>query len=70
MNGIMDLIGMMRGAGNPMAFLQQQAQNNPAIAKALEMTQGKGEQGIWDVARNLAKEQGVDLNQFRAQLGL
>jgi len=67
MNGMMELIGMIKGAGNPMAYLQQQAQNNPVIARALQMTQGRNPM---QVAENLAREQGIDLNQFKAQFGM
>ena len=67
MNNIMELIGLLKGAGNPQQFLQQQAQNDPIVARALQMTQGRDPM---EVARNLAKEQGADLNQFRQQLGI
>ena len=67
MNDLMSLIGMIRGAQNPQAFLQQQAQSNPMIAKALQMTQGRDPM---QVAQNLAREQGIDLNQLKQQLGI
>ena len=67
MSDLMSLIGMIRGAQNPQAFLQQQAQSNPMIAKALQMTQGRDPM---QVAQNLAREQGIDLNQLRQQLGM
>ena len=70
MNGIMDLIGLIKGAQNPMAMLQQQAPNNPQIARALQMIQGKSPDQIMQIANSLAREQGVDINQFRQQLGL
>ena len=70
MNNLMGLIGMIRGAQNPMAYLQQQAQSNPAIARALEMVQGKNPQEIMGIAQNLAQQQGADINQLRQQLGM
>ena len=66
----MQLIQMIRGGGNPMAMLQQQAQNNPVIAQALQMTQGKSGDQIMQIANNLAKAQGTDLNALRQQLGI
>ena len=69
MNNIMQLIGMLRGSGNPMQFLQSQAQSNPMIARVLQITQGKNEQEIMQIANNMAREQGIDLNQLRTQLG-
>ena len=70
MNGIMELIGLIKGASNPQQYLQQQAQNNPVIARALQMTQGKGDAQIMEVANNLARQQGINLAQFRQQLGI
>jgi len=67
MSDLMSLIGMIRGAQNPQAFLQQQAQSNPMIARALQMIQGRDPM---QVAQNLAREQGIDLNQLKQQLGM
>lgn len=69
MSDLMQIIGMVRNSGNPMQFLQSQAQSNPMIAKVLQMTQGKNEQEIMQIANNMAKEQGVDLIGLRRQLG-
>ena len=70
MNDLMSLISMIRSAQNPQTFLQQQAQNNPMIARALQMTQGKSDDQIMNIANSLAREQGIDLAQFRQQLGI
>ena len=70
MNNIMELIGLIKGAGNPQQFLQQQAQSNPEIARALQMTQGKNGNQIMQIAENLARERGVDLNALKSQLGM
>ena len=67
---IMEIIGAFRSGINPQSYLQSQAQNNPEIAKALEMTQGKSPDQIMQVAQNLARERGVDLNSLRQQLGI
>ena len=53
-----------------MEMLQQQAQNNPVIAQALQMTQGKSGNEIMQIANNLAKAQGTDINALRQQLGI
>ena len=67
---IMEVIGMVRSGQNPMEYLRTQAGGNPAIARALEMTQGKSPDQIMQVAQNLARERGVDLNSMRQQLGI
>ena len=67
---IFEMINTIRSSNNPMAFLQSQAGNNPAIAKALEMTKGKNPNEFLSIAQNVAKERGIDLNQYRQSLGI
>lgn len=75
MNGInpMQLIGMLKNSGNPKAMLSQMAQQNPAIKRAMEMTNGKNPQDVTTIAKNLCKQQGVDyeqaMSQFKQQFG-
>ena len=66
----MEVIGMVRSGQNPMEYLRTQAGSNPAIARALEMAQGKSPDQIMRVAQNLANERGVDLASMRQQLGI
>ena len=58
----------MQMFSNPQSFFQSMAQNNPQISQMLNMTRGKDEKGIWEVAQNLAREQGVDFNQVVQQV--
>ncbi|MCR5254613.1 MAG: hypothetical protein K6D96_01655 [Acetatifactor sp.] len=64
---------------NPNQFLQglmsnNQIANNPMARNAIQMMQNKDEKGLEQMARNLCKERGVDVDklvqQFRNQLGL
>ena len=64
---------------NPMGALQQQLQNrmsqmmkqNPqAYQKMQEMVSGKSEGDLRQTAMNLAKERGIDINQFASQFGI
>lgn len=72
------LIQMIKGGQNPqqlmLNMLQQQSQNNP-MAQNLYMLAREGRtQEIEQIARNLAKERGMDFdkefNAFRRQFGL
>ena len=65
--------------GNPQQFLKQmmgnnQVMNNPMAKNALDMAQEGDMKGIEQLARNLGKEQGTNvdelMNQIRSKFGL
>lgn len=52
-------------------------QNNPLFQRAQQMVQGKSEQEIEQIASNLCKQRGININdafeqfkQFKSQLGI
>lgn len=47
---------------NPQQMFWQMAQNDPRVRQAMQMIQGKSPQELQQMAVNLAKERGVDLN--------
>lgn len=49
---------------------QMQKQNPQLFNKVQEMMQGKNENQIREMANNIAKERGIDLNQFASQFGI
>lgn len=61
---------------NPLqALLQQQAQKmrqtNPELYnKGMQMIQGKSDAELKEMMQNLAKERGIDLNDFASQFGI
>lgn len=65
-NGL-QLIQMIKGGNNPqqlvMSILQQRAQENPMYANLLKLAQGNDQQGLEQIARNLAKERGMDFDK-------
>lgn len=63
MNNPMQMLSMMRG-GNPQQILQQMMQQDPRVGQAMQMIQGKSPQELQQMAMNVAKERGVDLNAF------
>lgn len=68
MNNMMNLANLavrLKMSNNPLALLEQLGGNNPVIQKAIQMTQGKNPEQIMQIARNLAKEKGVDFEQFK-----
>lgn len=53
-----------------MQMLQQMAGQNPQAAQAMRLIQGKNPQQLRQIAENMAKERGVDLNQIARQMGV
>ena len=69
----------MQMFSNPQQLLTQQLQNrmnsmmkqNPqAYRKMQEMVGGKSEADMKQIAMNLAKERGININQFASQFGI
>lgn len=71
------LIQLMRG-GNPqqivMNLLKQEVGSNPIMSNALDMVQRGDAKGVEALARNLAKEKGIDpdkaIGELRKQFGM
>lgn len=52
-------------------MMQKMRSQNPQLFnKVQEMIQGKNENELKEIAQNIAKERGIDLNQFANGLGL
>ncbi len=70
LNNPMQLIGMLQNSQNPMMMIQQIFGSNPQYKQIMQVIQGKNPQQLEQYARNLAKNQGIDLNQLAGQFGL
>ena len=64
------LIQMLQQSGNPMQMLTGMARNNPQIGQVLQMVNGKTPEQVRDMAFQMAKERGVDLNQLARNMGI
>ena len=66
----------MKAMQNPMNFLQQQMmekfknQNPQMFNQVQEMIKGKNETQLKEMAQNIAKERGINLNEFAGQFGI
>lgn len=75
---MMQIISLMKNSGNPqqmvLRMLEQQTENNPFAANLLQLAKGNKSGEIEQIARNLAKEKGIDFdtefNNFKKTLGL
>lgn len=69
MNPLQAIQALQKGA-NPNQLMMQLAQNNPAVRQAMQMVNGKTPDQIRDMAQQMARQRGVDLNQLSKQLGI
>ena len=69
-NPMMALMNAMRTGGNPMAIIQQMAAQNPQVAQAMKLMQGKTPQQLRQTAENMAKERGISVEEIARQLGI
>lgn len=56
--------------GNPIQMMQQMAGSSPQISQALQIINGKNPQQLQQIAMNMARERGIDMNQLAQGLGL
>ena len=62
--------------GNPMQMMEQRLesqmrQSNPQLyEKVRQMMEGKTPQEMQNTVMNVARERGIDLNQFASQFGI
>ena len=69
-NPLMNVVAAMRSGGNPAQFLGAMAQNNPQMAQAMQMIQGKSPAELREMAMNIARERGLDINEVARSLGI
>lgn len=69
-NPFAQVVRLMNMGRDPMAMLRQMAGNNPQMAQALKMMQGKDARQLQTMAMNMAKERGTDVNTIIRQLGI
>ncbi len=75
---LIQMVSLMKNGGNPqqmvLNILEQQTSNNPFAANLLQLAKNNKTSEIEQIARNMAKERGVDFdtefNNFKKVLGL
>ena len=68
-NPLQAIQALQQGA-NPNQLMMQLAQQNPAMRQAMQMVNGKTPDQIRDMAQQIARQRGIDLNQLTRQLGI
>lgn len=77
MENLMQLIAMMKNGANPeefmLNFMQTNLPDNPLFSNLLMLAQNKDTKGIEAIARNMAKQKGIDFdkefNNFKQLMG-
>lgn len=64
----MMIFSAMQSGQNPMQFAQQIAMQDPRAAQAVKIMQGKNAQQLEQIARNMAREKGIDLDAAMRQM--
>lgn len=63
-NPMMSMIQMAMGGMSPMQYLQQRTGQNPQIAQAMNLIQGKTPEQLHQIADNMAKQRGTTVEEI------
>lgn len=69
-NPVQQITAMLNQGINPNQIAMQLVQSNPAYGRAMQMINGKTPDQIYEMAQQMAQNQGVNLQQFAQQLGV
>lgn len=69
-NPVMSMIQMAMGGMSPMQYLQQRMGQNPQIAQAMNLIQGKTPEQLHQIADNMAKQRGTTVEEIARQHGI
>lgn len=69
-NPIQMLVSALNNGHDPKAMMAQMVGQNPQIAQAMKMIQGKSPAELQQIAMNMAKEQGTTVEQIAQSLGI
>lgn len=57
----MQMVNKLKQAGNPQAAVEQMAQTNPSVKKAMDMCKGKNPKQVFE---DMCRQNGMDPGQF------
>lgn len=69
-NPIMQMLGMLQNSKSPMNVMQKLAGQNPRLQQIMQLANGKNPMQLQQMAENLAREKGVNLQEFMNQMGI
>lgn len=68
-NPLMMAMQMAQAGNNPMEMLNRVSGSNPQLAQAMKMINGKNPLQLKEMATNMAKERGIDIEKFAQSMG-
>ena len=69
-NPAMAMLQMAMSGMSPMQYLQQRMGQNPQIAQAVNLIQGKTPEQLHQIADNMAKQRGTTVEEIAQQYGI
>lgn len=69
-NPMMQIMAAIQSGKNPAVVLNQLARTDPQIAQAMRMINGKNPQQLREMAENMAKERGLNIEDVARSLGI
>jgi len=66
----MQILQAVRNGANPSQSAMQLARSSPAVQQAMQIMTGKTPDQVRDMAYQIARQRGVDLNQIAQQWGI
>lgn len=69
-NPMMTMMQASMSGMTPMQYLQQRMGQNPQIAQAMNLIQGKTPEQLHQIADNMAKQRGTTVEEIARQYGL
>lgn len=69
-NPTMAMLQMAMSGISPIQYLQQRMGQNPQIAQAMNLIQGKTPEQLHQIADNMAKQRGTTVEEIARQYGL
>ena len=69
-NPMMFLLQAARSGNDPMSLLRQMAGQNPQMAQFMQMIGGKSPAQLQQMAENMARERGINLDDMIKNMGI
>lgn len=63
------LINVLRNGGDPSQLFNQISNSNPQVQQVMNVVNGRSQSEIVNMAKDSARQQGIDIAQFARQLG-
>ena len=66
----LQLMKMIRGAGNPMQMLMSAAGQNPMLNQVMQMVNGRTPEQMRDMAYDIARQRGLNIEEIAQKMGI